>query len=340
MRLLQRSRLFLVLAFLTLPAFSARADQLTLENGDILSGRIVRLEEGRVVLKADYAEKSISIDRRAVRAIATDQAVEVHLDSGEVLSGRLSTVNENDLRISASAGRQTVLTSWAAVRAINPKPAPKPKWKGGLTVGGTRQTGNTDQTNASVSLDAKRREGKNRFNLRFLYNYGEDEGEITTRNAFGLLKYDYFFRPKWYAYLSVEMLYDRFKDLNLETVVGPGVGYQLWDTEKKFLLFEGGVAYFNEDHIEGEDEDWFTARLAAEFRYRFDSRLEFAENLVVYPYLEDAGQYSLRNEASLATPIFRNWAFKLSNILEHDSDPEPGIDKTDLTWVLGLQYTF
>lgn len=328
------------LLLLLLCTASAHADRLVLQNDDRLSGRVVRLENDVLVFKTDYAEKPILIDRQAVRIITTETAVEVHLAGGELLRGRLSTSEEGTLQIAASEERQPAMTNWSAVQAINPEPEPKPKWKGGLTVGGTRQTGNTERTSASVALDAKRREKKNRFNVRFLYNYGEDEEDVTTRNAYGMFKYDYFIDPKVYVYLSVEMLYDRFKDLNLRTVVGPGAGYQVWDSEKRFLLFEGGVAYFNEDHIDGEDEDWFTGRLASEFRYRFDSRLEFADNLVIYPSLEDTGEYSLRNEASISTPVFERWAFKLSNILEHDSDPAPGIDKNDITWILGLQYTF
>ncbi|TNF52082.1 DUF481 domain-containing protein, partial [bacterium] len=34
------------------------------------------------------------------------------------------------------------------------------------------------------------------------------------------------------------------------------------------------------------------------------------------------------------------WAFRVSNILERDSDPPEGVRKHDLQWSMGLQYDF
>jgi len=61
---------------------------------------------------------------------------------------------------------------------------------------------------------------------------------------------------------------------------------------------------------------------------------------IIYPSLKRGGQYTLRNEAALTSPLGAGWALRLANIWERDSDPSSGFKKDDSTWILGLQYSF
>jgi putative salt-induced outer membrane protein YdiY len=338
-----RKTAMLLLCTCWLPGFvsgEALADTVTISNGDRLTGKVVRLVEGTLTLETSYSEP-ILIDAENIVAVETDDPVEMRLDGGELFKGRISAMGDGRLAIGASEEREPVLTHWEKVAAINPPPVPPAKLKGSVTVGANMQSGNTDRSAASVALEATRRDARHRFSMSFLHNYAEEDDEINTRNTYGAFKYDYFFTLKTFGYLSVEMLKDEFKDLNLRTIIGPGAGYQFWDEEKTALGLEGGIAYFNEDREEGEDDHWITGRLAGNFRYRLLDRIEFSEKLVFYPSLENFGKYTLRNEASLSTPIVFGWALNLSNIIDYDSDPDTeGVKKTDSYWILGLLYEF
>jgi len=136
------------------------------------------------------------------------------------------------------------------------------------------------------------------------------------------------------------LLSDEFKDLNLRAIAGPGVGYQIWDDPVKSLLFEGGVSYVWEDRKIGNDENWAAARLSGDFWYKFGKVVTFSDLIIIYPSLKKGGEYTLRNEAALTSPLGAAWALRLANIWERDSDPPPGILKDDLTWLLSLQYSF
>jgi putative salt-induced outer membrane protein YdiY len=136
------------------------------------------------------------------------------------------------------------------------------------------------------------------------------------------------------------MLHDKFKNLNLRAVVGPGVGYQVWDDPIKFLLFEAGLSYFSEDRTEGEDDDWLTGRLSGSVHYHFNETLQFKDYLIIYPNLEQGGEFQLRNEATLTSGIGFNWSLRLASIYEHDSDAPVDVAKDDWQWILGLQYDF
>ncbi len=327
-----------VLSSLSFPG-SASADEVILSNGDRLTGTVSSLKNGVLTLETSYSEP-VKIQASSIRKILTDSSVETHLSSGEILKGRISTNESGQITLAPSSGRQASLVELDQIIAINPPPMPPEEWRGFVNIGGTLNSGNTDRLSGSLGVEAVRKTTKDRFTLRFQTNYAEEDSARTVQNTYGALKYDYFFAPKFYGYLGVELLTDEFKDLNLRTIIGPGVGYQIWDDAVKALALEAGVSYFSEDLDVGEDKDWITARLAANFMYMFFDKIIFTDYLVVYPNLEQGGEYTLRNEAAITSPLSENWSIRFANIFEYNSNPAINVKKDDTTWILGIQYGF
>jgi putative salt-induced outer membrane protein YdiY len=315
----------------------AFADKVILENGDTLTGTVVKVVDGKLTLKTDYSGL-IEIQVSKIRKIFTDHPAEVHLTSGEVLKGKIETKEDRQIIVEKSAERETTSVDFQKVASVNPPP-PK-KWSGSINVGGNIQTGNTDRKGIIVDALAVRKTETDRLRFRYLFNYAEEDGNLTARNQYGEINYNYLFTKKFYGYAAVELLNDKFKDYRLRTIVGPGVGYLVWDDPLKFLSFEAGLAYQNNDFYQGEDKGFLTARLGGEFRYRIFDFLAFSERLLFYPSLGEGGQYILRNEAALTAPLGSGWALRLANIIDYDSNPPPGVDKTDVQYLLSLQFSF
>ena len=316
---------------------TALADKVVLDNGDTLTGTVVKLEAGKLTLKTEYAGP-VEIQAAKITSIVTDQPVEVHTTTGEVLKGKLKVVEAGKLAVEPSPDRDATGVDMQKVAAINPPP--QGVWTGSIAVGGNLQSGNTDRTGVSAAGGAERRTDRDRFRLGLLFNYTEEEDEITARNTYGNAQYDYFFTKKLYGYLSLEMLNDKFQDLRLRTILGPGLGYQIWDDPVKALAFEAGASYFSNNRYDGEDDDYWAARLGLNVRYTFFNSIVFTDRLLYYPSMEKFSNYKLRNEAALTTPLGAGWALKLANILQYDNEPAPGIGKTDLQYILALQYSF
>ena len=320
-------------------AAGALADKLVLVNGDTLTGTVEKAEGGKLTFKTDYSGP-IEIDITKIKSIVSDNPVEVRLTTGEVLKGKLQTSPDGKVAVEKTAERETAAIDWTKVTAINPPPVVPPKWHGNLTAGGMIQTGNTERRNASVSAEVMRKTDVDRLNFRYLFNYADENKELTARNHYGAGKYDYFFTKKFYGYMSTELENDKFKDLSLRVTVGPGAGYQVWDDVVKALGLEAGVSYVNENRKRGEDDSFVAARLGANFLYNIFNIVTFKDQFVMYPSLEDSNVYKIRNEAALVKTLSARWSLKLANIIEHDSDPPPGIDKNDVYWILGLQFNF
>ena len=70
------------------------------------------------------------------------------------------------------------------------------------------------------------------------------------------------FKKSLYGYLGVELLNDKFKDLNLRTTIGPGVGYQIWDDLIKLLSFEVGMSYMNRNSMQ---DSWQHERIGVHY---------------------------------------------------------------------------
>lgn len=196
LHLTRKLRLLAVVALpLVLFAGKALADKVVLDNGDTLTGTVVKLEGGKLTLKTDYAGP-VEIAAAKIKSIVTDQPVEVHTTSGETFKGKLKVVESGRLVVEPSPEREATALDWQKVAAINPPP--QGVWAGSVTVAGSLQSGNTNRTAASIAAAAERRTDRDRFSLGFLYNYGEEDDRLTARNAeIRLLLYQEAVRVPW-----------------------------------------------------------------------------------------------------------------------------------------------
>ena len=254
--------LFFITGLGALFPLKASADEIIMDNGGRIKGTVTNLAGDFLSLTSDYSEP-IKLKTSKIIGITTDNPVEIQMKNGEILKGNLKTSADGVLTIELVAGSTRVVINVKNMSAINPPPLSQ--WSGSVVAAGNYQTGNTDRSALRLGLDADRRSDKDRFSMRFLYDKSNENGMLTSRSFYGALKYDYFFTNKFYGYLGVELLNDKFKDLDLRTIVGPGVGYQVWDVPKQALAVEAGLTYFSEDYKIANDKSWISARFAANY---------------------------------------------------------------------------
>jgi len=331
--------MFAAIFFLTLILYSAEssADKVILENGDTLTGTVVKVVDGKLTLKTDYSGP-IEIQVSKIRKIFTDNPAEIHLTSGEVLKGKIETKEEGQIIVEKSPERETTSVALEKVASVNPPP-PK-EWSGSINVGGNIQTGNTDRKGIIVDAQATRKTDRDKIFLHYLFNYAQENGETTSRSQFGEGEYDYFFTKHFYAYGALSLLNDKFANYQLRTIVGPGVGYQAWDDPVKALSFEAGLSYQDNNYYQGKDQSFLTARLGLGFRYKIFDFVILSDRFMFYPSIGEGGQYTFRNEAALTAPLGARWTLKLANIIDYNSNPQPGFERADVQYLLTLGFSF
>jgi len=330
----------------------ALAGEVKLKNGDKLTGTVTAVEKDKLVLDTSYA-KGVKIDLSQVATVSMDKPVKVHLEGGDVLTGKITGVKDGNLLLNtAHSGVISVsLKAVGSVKAGETQAAPKKdeeklenlkkrKWEGAISLAGSHTSGNTDKTGIDVGVQATRETEDDRFTLKAQYHRAEDTDVITSESLFGLLKYDYFFAERTYWYLSNELLSDEFRDLNLQSMTGGGIGRKLIDTENFKLEAEAGIVYKSIDHIVADDVTEAAGRGALKVRWKLFKGFSFEDDFTIFPSLETMGDYQYRNEAALLKDLGKGWSFKLANTLNHDSTAEGDTEKTDSIWSIGVQYKF
>jgi len=331
-------RTSLLLAVLCLCVSNAPADEVYLDNGDVLHGAITRMEDRVLSLETDYSE-TVEIQVEKIQEVKTEGHVDVHLKSGEILIGTLAGESDGRFSITSHDNQRTASVNWDEVATINPIPPPPSRWSSNVAVGVNVQSGNTQRTSLSLDADAMRETAKDRFSLKFLAMFAQEDGEKTAQNTYSALKYDYFFKERFYGYLTTEMLMDKFKDLNLRSTSGAGAGWQVLRSGNTTLDLELGLSFLSEDFDEGEDDSQMTLRLGSKLDWPLSENVHFINDTVAFPSTQES-QFQIRNEASIITTLSGNWSLKTSSILEYDSDPPDNVKKADLFWLLSLQYSF
>ncbi len=210
------------------------------------------------------------------------------------------------------------------------------EWTGTITLGGNVQTGNTDKTSISFGVSGIQVLPEDRHKFEINIEHAKDGADKTEHKVSGSFQTDHFFYQNIYGYVSTRLLKDKFRNINLLTGVGPGVGIQV----NKMLSLEAGLAYFSEDLVIGPDDQWVTTRGAVNYVNVLSDRVTFKDNFVINTPIDHFDDYTFRNKAELIGGLTDNWSMVLANTHEYDKSPAEDVKKKDVKTALHLQRTF
>lgn len=233
-----------------------------------------------------------------------------------------------------------------AVEPAPTSPAPMPedvidgKWHGFVELGGTYTDGNTNIKSARVAAEGIRRLEDDRYTLRSYWNYVQNEGQITDRNAAFKAKYDHFVSEKLYVQGVGGVETDSLARLKLRYYLGGGVGYQFREDEKVKLNGEAGLVYFKEEYFNGDENDYVAARLAYDLDYQVTETTLFEQTTEAFPSVEDLSDFYGQVDSKLSFQIKDNWSAFIQHILGYDNTPATGAERLDNRVNVGLRWSY
>ena len=326
------------------------ADQITLKNGDRLTGKIVKTEGDKLVIKTDLVG-DVSIDLSVVTNITTDEPLYVTLSDGQTVSGvmtvsdakaELRRTNANPVSINRADIRaiRSEAEHLAYQRSLNPRWLEG--WSGGADIGVALTSGNSDVTNIATGLTLTRatRTDKTLIYAASVYSRDSTSGESNTiaNTVRGGFRYDRDFSRKWFAYVFTDLEHNGLQDLTLRLVPGGGIGYHAIRNERTQLDLLGGLAW-NKEYFKGDFNDRSSAEAQAgqTLVHRFNSRVSLTEQLFFFPNLTNGGEYRVNFDSTLVTDISRRIGWQLTLSDRYLSNPPPGFEKNDLILTTGLK---
>ncbi len=335
--------LYLTLFIIILGAAAAPADEVFMKNGDRFSGAIVRLTDGKLVLKSDAAGE-IKLSQGDIQSFSSTGPLEIRLKDGTVLNQNVQTAEAGQFAIESGATLRAQTFQVADIDAIN---KPKPKWTGSISVGFTATSGNTSTEAVNASVSVSRRSDKDRTTAGADYAKGKQEDpdtgeDITTEDWWrARAQYDYFFSKKFFGFINTSYEKDSIAELDRRVVVGGGGGYQWIESGKTNFSTSAGLASLYEKFDNETDSN---SELSAQAAYNFDHQIrdgvKFIHNLTYYPALDKLSDYYLTTTAELRASLTKSMFANFKVIFNYDATPAIGRGSTDVKYIFGAGMTF
>jgi hypothetical protein len=343
--------IFYILTFAT-----AFADQLTMKNGDRFTGTVVKTEGADLFFKSEYAGV-IKIPFDAVVSITSSAPLSVGTKDGEVLVGTITTSDDKLEIMTTGTGR--LLVPKSSVQFIRSKdeqasveaqieryrnPSLLDLWNGTVDLGYSLSKGNAETSTVSVSANAARTTKRDKISTYFTSLYAStdtDRVAITTANAIrGGVAYNLDISPKGFVFVSTDLEYDQFQNLDLRFAPAGGFGYHVIRTDPTILDLSGGASLNREFFSTGLKRTSGEILLGQELTHKFSKKTSVHQKLVIYPNVTSGGNYRINFDASAVTSFFKwlGWQFTVSD--RFLSSPVAGRRQNDILFTTGFRIIF
>lgn len=221
-------------------------------------------------------------------------------------------------------------------------------WSGRVTAGMTILRGNSKSTQASADAEVIGEGEKDRVTFRAGWITARQEdpntgSEATTaRRLWGSAKYDRFLSERLFTYALAQAEKDGVRELDLLWNVGVGAGYQWIREDTEHLSTEGGLGFTDEDYEDDTaDTDYFSARAALHYDNKFSATAEFFHDSEWLPSVEDFSDDQIVHTATgVRSQLASNLSGEAKVLFNWDSSPATGFGRRDVTYILGVTWTF
>ncbi|SJM92603.1 DUF481 domain-containing protein [Crenothrix polyspora] len=344
-----KQRQTLQLVTLALCAFTAHADEVLLKNGDKITGEVLSKSGSVLEMKTDYAEKVV-IKWDAVETLNSSKPMLVTLKNKQEFTGLAGNSENNSMTLKTDGVYQSQPIPLTEIKEINKK-----FFSGMANVGGGLSAGNTTRQSYHGDATVTVRGRDDRVVLGGLYNYADNEDQVTKKNSLNARNwqvfgnYAHFFSDKWYGYANALLTNDRLQDIKLRSAFGVGAGYQFFTSDDLNLSLEAGPAYVNVDFYDQslvctqipkslcalKDQSGIAGRWAVNYdQFVFNRAVQLFHN---HEGLVD-GSLFVRSRTGFRVPIWNGIQFTNEVQVDYFSKPAPGRESVDTRYLFSVGY--
>jgi Protein of unknown function, DUF481 len=361
----QKSLLLLMTMVLLCPALFA--DQVSLKNGDRLTGAIVKSDAKTLVLKTEAAGE-VTFQWSAIDAITSTQPLHVGLVGGQMVVGPVATKDGQIQVTTLTAG--VVTASKDSVQVIRSDseeaaydaamerlqhPHLGDYWSGTLDTGLSITRGNSATLSYTLAGRAVRQTDRDKITVYASAVYGKNDtttpSQVIAHQITGGVRADINFRPRWFAFAATDFNSNALQNLDLQNVIDGGIGAHLVKTKNAQFDVFGGAGYNQEFFgaytlppattvFPAVTQRNAEANAGETFSTKLGSRSTFTETFNYFPNLSGPSGYRYTFNTVLSTAISKwlGWQFSLND--NFISNPPTGIKGNDLLLSTGLRLTF
>ena len=335
---------------------AAWADQIVLKNGDRLTGVITQTDAKGLTIKTEFAG-AVTVAMDALVQITSEQPLYLTLKDSQVVVGTVTT--EGDTLVVKTQDTGTVRLAKTSVQFVRNaevqtlyaaemdrlrNPGLGDLWSGSADAGLSLTRGNAETSTVNIGMNAARATTRDKISVYYMQLFARNSTagtSVTTANAKrGGARYDVNLTGRSFAFGMGDLEADEFQRLDLRLVLGGGLGWHVYKTEKTAFDFFGGGAMNREYFSTGLSRTSGEVLLGEEVTDKLSDRTTLRERFVFMPNMTETGEYRLNFDTSaivgLSTRI--GWHFTFSD--RYLSNPVGGAKSNDVLLTTGIRVGF
>jgi putative salt-induced outer membrane protein len=367
-------RSFLCILLIAACASAASADQITLKNGDRLTGTIVAGDGKTLLLKTEFAG-DVTLKWEAITAMESSQNLNLTLKDGKRLAGKVTTADgkfvvagaeapsaegpaPKDMIVAVRNDAEQKAFDLAADKMVHPKFTYF--WAGLFDSGLALTRGNSSTVNYTLNAKAVRETPRDKLTLYSNYIFANDNTSSpgrTTANAIRAgVRGDLNVGPRPFVFAFADYETNQLQNLNLRQVYGGGFGYHVVKTDRNVFDLFGGISYDRDAFgtysianptpppalidIAAVTQNSAEALIGEEFNSHLSKRTLLTERFSLFPNLSHTGDYRFQFDTTIASQL-KNWlSWQATFSDRYISYPPPGLKGNDLVLSTGLRVTW
>ncbi|MDB4076507.1 DUF481 domain-containing protein [Porticoccaceae bacterium] len=299
------------LAAITLSTTTTHADELVLNNGDVLQGQTVEQTESHLMWRSDnFGDLSIPINN--VTSI-----------NGAALSADGSAV-----------AQEKTAEPVKLVSSFNNS------YKGGLSVTGAYASGNEEREDWDIESAVEWRIGDYRHDTRVNYESHSLDGSPANEEYHLGYGVDFFFREKWFWKNAVALGANENRAIDQYYSIGSAIGRQLWESDASALSAESGLVWISEEFSDQSSDNRLTWSWSADYRRILGQTLELFHTHRLLVSLSDVDDSEIKADIGLKAPLVDNLFTELKLEWIYDNQPALGTDPSDGQLTIGINYSW
>lgn len=319
------------------------ADELIMQDGSRLIGKVVRKESHILVFETSFAGR-INVRWDQISELRTDEPATVLLSNDDVIKVREFKNTEENTVVVQEPGEPVRTLTPSELAFINPaawRLGEGFRFTGRMNLAMEYDRGNTETDEIDLDGNLLWRRKHDRFSFYGELQNDTNRGQTTKQEWLTRSKYDYFFKNQWYygAFLGLE--HDKFTDIDLRAVLGPHIGHQFFEGDVMNLEAELGIMRVREELIVNPDDNYWSMRWSIDFDwFLFGDLLQF--------YHRQGGLWNLSAADDIVLQTWTGFRFPLKMGLvastelqaDYDGGVPDDVDEVDTTvrFKIGYQW--
>lgn len=340
----------LLLALFFLSGFLL-ADELTLKNGDRVTGKIVKKDGDKVTVKSDLMG-DVTIAWDAVTSLKSDEPLTVVLPNGKSVVGKIGTTEGKVAVATATTVETSPLPQVSTIRNADEQktyerflhPGWRDLWAGYFDLNLVTARGNAKTNTFTTAFNAVRATSKDKTTLYFNQIYAsatvDQKSSGTAKAVRGGWAYNRNMSPRLFLNTFNDYEYDLFQSLDLRFVLGGGAGYSVIKSEMTQLDLLGGADYNRESFSTPLTRNSAEGYWGDDFTRKISAKTSIHQSFRMFNNFTDTGTYRMNFDLAAVANFWKWLAWQVSASDRFLSNPVPGRQKNDILLTTGFRISF